>query len=84
VAAAPAARSGTPEKTAKGKAADTKISAKDAKKGSAKLAAADTTKTPAKVAKTSAGDKSKTAAAAKPAAPAQGTKVAKSGNGRRG
>jgi membrane-bound lytic murein transglycosylase D len=77
VVAAASARSGKPEKTAKGKAADSKLVAKDAKKGG-KLAAADT----AKVAKAAAGEKVKTAAT-KPATLAQGTKVAKSGNGRR-
>lgn len=99
VAATPAARSGKTDKVVKGKAADSKLAAKDAKKGGAKLAAtdtakastpnklakqttSDTTKTPNKVAKASGGDKTKTAAA-KPAAPAQATKVAKSGNGRR-
>jgi len=80
VAAAPA-HAGKAEKTVKGKAADTRVAAKDAKKGS-KLAAANTTKAPVKVAKATAGEKAKTVAA-KPAAPAQGTKVAKSGNGRR-
>jgi membrane-bound lytic murein transglycosylase D len=77
VAAATSARSGKPEKSVKGKAADSKLVAKDAKKGG-KLAAADT----AKVAKAAAGEKVKTAAT-KPATLAQGTKVAKSGNGRR-
>ena len=80
VAAAPT-HSGKAEKTVKGKAADTRVVTKDAKKGG-KLAAADTAKAPAKVTKAAAGEKAKTVAA-KPAAPAQGTKVAKSGNGRR-
>jgi membrane-bound lytic murein transglycosylase D len=81
VAVAPATRPGKPEKTAKGKAADIRVVARDNKKGSSRLAAADTA--PSKVAKAATGDKAKTAAA-KPAAPAQATKVAKSGNGRRG
>jgi len=82
VVATKPARSAKAEKMVKGKATDTKLAAKDAKKGG-KLAATDTAKAPAKVAKAAAGDKTKTAAA-KTAAPAQGTKVAKSGNGRRG
>jgi membrane-bound lytic murein transglycosylase D len=82
LAAAPAASSGKADKLAKGKATDSKLAAKDAKKGGAKLAATDTTKPSAKVAKTSSSDKTKTAAA-KPAATPQTTKVAKSGNGRR-
>ena len=83
VAATPAARPGKPEKVVKGKAAGTRVAAKEAKKGGAKLAAAaDSAKTPSKVAKIATGDRAKTAAA-KPAAPAQPTKVAKSGNGRR-
>ena len=74
---------GKPEKAVKGKAADTRVANKEAKKGGAKLAAAaDSAKTPSKVAKIATGDRAKTAAA-KPAAPAQPTKVAKSGNGRR-
>lgn len=75
------ARSGKAEKTVKSKATDTRLAAKDAKKGG-KLAAADIAKAPAKVAKAAAGEKTKTTAA-KPAAPVQGTKVVKSGNGRR-
>ena len=83
-AATPAARSGKADKTAKDKAVDTKVAAKDSKKGGARLATADTTKTPAKVAKaTNAGSDKTKSAAAKPVAPAQGTKVAKSGSGRR-
>jgi membrane-bound lytic murein transglycosylase D len=82
LAAAPAASSGKADKLAKGKATDSKLAARDAKKGGAKLAATDTTKPSAKVAKTSSSDKTKTAAA-KPAATPQTTKVAKSGNGRR-
>jgi hypothetical protein len=74
---------GKPEKAVKGKAADTRVANKEAKKGGAKLAAADSAKAPSKVAKAATGDKAKTAAA-KPAAPAQSIKVAKSGNGRRG
>jgi len=82
VVAATPAHNGKAAKTVKGKAAGTRLAAKkDAKKGS-KLAAADTAKAPAKVAKASVGEKGKTAAT-KPAAPAQGIKVAKSGNGRR-
>ena len=83
MAATPATRAGKPEKTAKGKAADTKVAAKDNKKGGSRLAAADSATAPSKVAKTATGDKAKTAAA-KTAAPAQAIKVAKSGNGRRG
>ncbi|HQR58409.1 MAG TPA: transglycosylase SLT domain-containing protein, partial [Azonexus sp.] len=83
MAATPATRAGKPEKTAKGKAADTKVAAKDNKKGGSRLAAADSATAPSKVAKTATGVKAKTAAA-KPAAPAQAIKVAKSGNGRRG
>jgi len=80
VVAATPAHGGKAEKTVKGKAADNRLAAtKDARKGG-KLAAADTAKAPAKIAKASPGEKAKTVAA-KPAAPA--TKVAKSGNGRR-
>ena len=81
VVAATPARSGKAEKMVKSKATDTRLAAKDAKKGG-KLATADTAKAPAKVAKATAGEKTKTTAA-KPAAPVQGTKVVKSGNGRR-
>ncbi len=83
VAKAPVAAtsSGKANRLAKGKAADTKIAAKDAKKGGARLAVADTAKLSTKIAKASGGDKTK--AAAKPAATPQTTKVAKSGNGRR-
>jgi len=82
VASAPAARPGKPDKAVRGKVADTKVATKEEKKGGTKLSAADTAKAPPKVAKATGGDKTKNAAA-KPAAPAQ-TKVAKSGNGRRG
>ena len=82
VAATPATSSGKANRLAKGKAADTKIAAKDAKKGGARLAVADTAKLSTKIAKAPGGDKTKTAAA-KPAATPQTTKVAKSGNGRR-
>jgi hypothetical protein len=82
VAATPAARPGKPDKAVRGKVADTKVATKEEKKGGTKLSAADTAKAPPKVAKATGGDKTKNAAA-KPAAPAQ-TKVAKSGNGRRG
>ena len=61
VAAASAARPGKPDKAAKGKTADTRVAAKDTKKGGAKLAAADTAKAPAKVAKTAASDKARSA-----------------------
>jgi len=89
VAAIPAAHPGKPDKATKGKTAETRVAAKDAKKGGAKLAAANATGHPPKVVKTTAGDKAKATAdktktaAAKPAAPAQGAKVAKSGTGRR-
>jgi len=73
---------GKPDKAARGKTADTRVAAKETRKGGAKLAAADTAKAPAKVVRAVAGDKTK-AVAAKPAAPAQGAKVAKSGTGRR-
>lgn len=80
-AATPATHSGKTDKLTKGKAADSKIAAREAKKGGAKLAAVDTAKTPSKAAKAPASDKTKTATA-KPSAPTT-TKVAKSGNGRR-
>ena len=80
-AATSATHSGKTDKLTKGKAADSKIAAREAKKGGAKLAAVDTAKTPSKAAKAPASDKTKTAAA-KPSAPTT-TKVAKSGNGRR-
>jgi len=89
VAAASAARPGKPDKAAKGKTADTRVAAKDTRKGGGKQAAAVTARAPTKVAKAVASDKAKSAAdktkavAAKPAAPAQGAKVAKSGTGRR-
>jgi hypothetical protein len=89
VAAAPAASSGKLDKAAKGKTTDTRVAANDTRKGGSKLAATDTAKAPAKVAKATTSDKAKTTAdktkivAAKPAAPAQGAKVAKSGTGRR-
>ena len=72
VATASAAR---PGKAAKGKTADTRVAAKDTRKGGDKLAAADTAKAPAKVAKAATSDKAKAPAdktktvAAKPAAP---------------
>jgi membrane-bound lytic murein transglycosylase D len=89
LAAAPAAVPGKPDRAAKGKTADSRIAAKDTRKGGVRQAAADTVKAPAKVAKAAASDKAKAAAdkpktiAAKQAAPAQSTKVAKSGTGRR-
>jgi membrane-bound lytic murein transglycosylase D len=82
VAATPAARPGKTEKAAKGKAADTRVATRDAKKVGVRLAAADTARAPSVSAKAAAGDKVKTVAA-KPATPAQAIKVAKSGNGRR-
>jgi len=82
VVVAHATRPGKPEKTAKGKAADTRVATREAKKGGAKLAAADRATAPSKVAKAATGDKAKTAAA-KPAVPAQAITVAKSSNGRR-
>ena len=82
VAASPTAHTGKSDKLAKGKGANSKLAARDAKKGSAKLAAADTSKTPNKVVKATGGEKTKTAAT-KPASSAPNTKVAKSGNGRR-
>jgi len=82
VVVAHATRPGKPEKTTKGKAADTRVATREAKKGGAKLAAADRATAPSKVAKAATGDKAKTAAA-KPAVPAQAITVAKSSNGRR-
>ena len=82
VAATPAARSSKADKPARGNVADSKLAAKDAKKGSAKLAASAPPKGSSKVAKATGGEKTKVTAA-KPATPAQTTKVAKSGNGRR-
>jgi membrane-bound lytic murein transglycosylase D len=89
VAATPATHPGKHDKAVKGKSADIRVAAKDTRKGGAKLAAADAAKAPAKFAKAATSDKAKATAdktktvAAKPAAPAQGTKVAKSGTGRR-
>ena len=82
IAATPAVHSGKADKLAKGKAADNKFAAKDAKKGSARLAIAEAPKTSSKVTKAVGGEKTKVAAA-KPATPPQPAKVAKSGNGRR-
>jgi membrane-bound lytic murein transglycosylase D len=91
VAATSKAHPGKPDKAAKGKTVDTKvaIAAKDSKKGGTRLAAANTATHPAKVVKAATGDKANATAgktktaAAKPAAPAQGAKIAKSGTGRR-
>lgn len=82
VAASPVGRSGQADKPVRGKAGDNKLAAKDAKKGNGKLAVAETAKTTSKVAKATGSEKTKVVAA-KPAAPTQPTKVAKSGNGRR-
>ncbi|MBL0351726.1 MAG: transglycosylase SLT domain-containing protein [Dechloromonas sp.] len=78
VAFTPATRPGKPDKASNSKAADTKVATRDNKKDSGKLAAANTAKVP----KAAATDKPKVSTA-KPAAPVQATKVAKSGNGRR-
>jgi hypothetical protein len=91
VAATSKAHPGKPDKAAKGKAVDTNVAnaAKDSKKGGARLAAANTATHPAKVVKAATSDKANATAgktknaAAKPAAPAQGAKIAKSGTGRR-
>lgn len=82
VAASSVGRSGQADKPVRGKAGDNKLAAKDAKKGNGKLAVAETAKTTSKVAKATGSEKTKVVAA-KPAAPIQPTKVAKSGNGRR-
>lgn len=70
-----------PEPPAKAPAATTPATRSGKADKLAKGKAADTTKPSTKVAKATGGDKPKTGA--KPAAAPQGTKVAKSGNGRR-